>query len=344
MAASQNIGTRFLIPSMVFVSLAMALAIGELPRKIGAALAIALVAARAVASWPSVVARWNPREIWRLREPPWKAALRIEPEVDYLRRELPDYNVAELIERTVPPHAKVFSPADLTEAYTSREVLVSHRSALTEVLMDHLVTPAVLGLSPIWSLRFDWPARDLGALRLVQTGSDSQQQWSIHELRVFSEGGYLRPQPTWLLRAKPNPWDAAMALDGNPATRWRSWWPLYPGMRFEVEFPEPLSLSAVELHGSADQHQAQLHVEGRDSAGRWWKLPAERNRFDLAPPVRRMQRLATLELKERGIDYLLTDVRGEGMNLIGPEIEKDPAGWGLREVGLYGPIRLYYIQ
>ncbi|MGH2627179.1 MAG: hypothetical protein ACRDHY_11065, partial [Anaerolineales bacterium] len=62
------------------------------------------------------------------------------------------------------------------------------------------------------------------------------------------------------------------------------------------------------------------------------------------PPREEMKRLATLELKSRGVDYVLTDLRGEGMNLIAPHIDKNPAAWGLREIGQYGPIRLYEIH
>ncbi len=339
-----NIGTRFLIPSLVFLSLALALAIWQVPRRAAPALAAVLVVVHAVGSWPSVVGRWNREPIWRLGPPEWKAALRIEPEDEYLSRAMPEYNVAQMIERVVPPGGRVFSPSGVAEAYTSREVLVSYTCGLCEVLMDHLLNPVVPDFAPGWNYRWEWAPRDLTAVRLVQTGSDPAQMWSIHELLLFSGEDYQVPKPSWLLRARPNPWDAALAMDGNPATRWRSWRPLHPGMRFQVDFPEPLRLSALEVRCSADQQKLALELEARDAAGGWSPLAAQRNRGDRNPPREEMRKLATSELKQRGVDYLLTDLRGEGMDLIAPPIASDPGGWGLREVGGYGPIRLYYIE
>jgi hypothetical protein len=152
--------------------------------------------------------------------------------------------------------------------------------------------------------------------------------WSIHELLLFSGSEYLTPRPAWLLRARPNPWDAALAMDGNPATRWRSWWPLYRGMTFQIDFPEPL----------------RLRLEVRDPSGRWSPLEARLNKTEQEAPRDQMPRLATSEVKRRGVDYLLTDLGGQGLNLIGPRIAKNPAAWGLKEVAAYGPIRLYEIE
>jgi hypothetical protein len=115
-------------------------------------------------------------------------------------------------------------------------------------------------------------------------------------------------------------------------------------MHFQVDFPQPLPLSALELHCSSDQYQLALELEGRDASGRWSPLPAEMQRSDRDPPLDEMKRLATSELKWQGVDYILVDLRGEGMNLIGPEIHKNPVAWGVRQAAAYGPIRLYHID
>ncbi len=339
-----NVGTRFLIPSLVFVSLGMALALWDAPRKVAIGLSVVLVAGHALGSWPAVIDHWNYKPVWRLGAPPWMAALRLEPEAAYLSRVMPSYNVARMIERLVPPGARVFCPETIAEAYTSREVLVSYQSALGEVLMDDLVTPVIRDLGPVWRLRFDWEGRELAGLRLIQTGSDQLEQWSIHEMLLFSGDDYINPKPSWQLRARPNPWDAALAFDGNPATRWRSWWPLYPGMRFQVEFPEPLRLTAVEIHGSSDQQQLALRLEGKDAAGRWLPIAAPMKKSEREPFREEMKRLGTRELKRHGVDYLLTNLGGGGMNLIAPDIHKDPPAWGLKPAGEYGPLNLYFIE
>ncbi len=339
-----NIGTRFLIPSLVWVALAMGLAVWRLPRPAAVAATAVLVAGHAAASWPEAITRWNKQQPWRLGAAPWRAALRLQPEDEYLREALPTYPVVRMIEERVPPGKRVFSPDGVPEAYTSREVLVSYQCALCEVLMDRLLTPVLEDWGPVRTIRFDWPARDLLGIRLVQTGSDEREMWSIHELLLFHGEQYIVPKPDWQIRARPNPWDGAMALDGDPASRWRSWWPLYPGMRFQVDFPAPLRLSALEVQCSADQNQMALRLEARDTLGRWLPLGAQVRRSDREAPRQEMKRLATLALKAAGVDYILTDAGGEGMNVIGPNMAKDPGAWGLRLAGEYGPVRLFEIR
>ena len=72
-----NIGTRFLIPALPFVSLAMALAL-----EAAAPVLALLIVFHAYASWPSVVKRYT--TAWSLQGIPYKAALRIIPEEQFL--------------------------------------------------------------------------------------------------------------------------------------------------------------------------------------------------------------------------------------------------------------------
>ena len=115
-------------------------------------------------------------------------------------------------------------------------------------------------------------------------------------------------------------------------------------MTFQVDFPEPLRLSALQIHCSADQYQMALRLEARDAAGRWSPLEARLKKTEQEAPRDQMPRFATGEVKRRGVDYLLTDLGGEGLNLIGPRIARNPAAWGLKEVAAYGPVRLYEIE
>ncbi len=340
-----NIGTRFLIPSLVWLALAMGMAIWRRPGVAAGVVTGVLVAGHAVGSWPEAIEKWNKQQPWRLAPAaPWRAALRLESEDQYLRRVLPGYAVARMIEEKVPPGKRVFSPDGVAEAYTSREVLVSYQCAQCEVLMDDLLGPVLREYGPVRVIRFDWSPRELRGVRLVQTGSDEREMWSMHEVLLFAGVQYVAPQPSWKIRARPNGWDGARALDGDPATRWRSWWPLYPGMQYQVDFPGPLRLSALEVHASADQDQMRMRLEAQDALGRWLPLATRMRRADHEAPRVEMKRLATWDLKRAGVDYILTDLRGEGMNVIGPHLAKDPGAWGLRLVGEYGPIRLYEIR
>ena len=68
--------------------------------------------------------------LWRLHEFPWRAALRIESERDYLRGALWDYRVAEMIKRNSRPGSKILGLTSVTDAYLDREVAQYWQSAL----------------------------------------------------------------------------------------------------------------------------------------------------------------------------------------------------------------------
>jgi len=119
-----NVGTRFLIPPLPFVALAMMLVVSRIPH-----LAIALALLHAVLSWPSVVRSYCAPDAWHLVKVPFREALRIKPEEGYLESNLPDYGAARMIDRATPPGATVFTITPIPEAYTSRNILVGYQSA-----------------------------------------------------------------------------------------------------------------------------------------------------------------------------------------------------------------------
>src|SRR5262249_52647143 len=274
----------------------------------------------------------------------WRAALHNEREADYLRHEFPLYNIGVRIDDTVPRGQRVMILTGMAESYTARELVGTYQSALGELLADRLGLPIFRDNQPTWNIRLEWPTRELEAVRIIQTASHETELWSIHDLVLFSGSATVKPQSSWRLRARPNPWDAAMAMDGNPVTRWRSWWPLYPGMFYQVDFAGPMMLSAVELRCSSDQYHIALAVEGRERNGRWSPLDARETRTLLDGPREPLRKLATQELKRYGVDYLLTDLDGGGLQMIARDIEKDPAAWGLTQMWEYGPMRLYRIE
>jgi len=136
-----NIGTRFLIPSLPFVALAMMLALNAAPR---AVLAIALL--HAAISWPSILRRYSGFGAWTLVKVPVREALRIKPEEGFLESNLPHYGVDRMIERETPPGANILSLTPIPEAYTTRNILVAYQSAeniaAREVLWDSVEKPA----------------------------------------------------------------------------------------------------------------------------------------------------------------------------------------------------------
>jgi hypothetical protein len=118
-----NISTRFLIPALPFVALAMCLVLARWPR-----MALAIVGLHAVLSWPDVVKRYSRFDSWHLMKVPYREALRIKPEEGYLESNLPLYGAARLIDASTVPDATIFTQTPIPEAYTSRHIQVGFQA------------------------------------------------------------------------------------------------------------------------------------------------------------------------------------------------------------------------
>jgi dolichyl-phosphate-mannose-protein mannosyltransferase len=328
-----NIGTRFLIPIVPFISLALALAVANIPW-----LLLALVAVHSLSCWPAIYDRYCAPGAYRIEKVPVKAALRLQPEDAYLSQD-PDYAAVRMIASIVPPNEPVFAVSQGGQSYLPRLLLVGYESASNEVLQDILWTPVVRAFQPTRILKFDFAPRELTKLRVVQTASLPDNQWSIAELRVFNGAAELPRDPSWRLTAHPNPWDVQLAFDNSPVTRWRSWQPAAPGMYVEVDFGHPQSASSVVVESSDDTGAAKIKLEGMGAGGSWVTLsdhPAESRQ-----PIRASLRLAaTAELKARGIHYLVVKPDDPGGN----DLRRYPAFWGLTLAGTSGDARLFHIK
>ena len=158
-----NVGTRFLIPAIPFLSMALALAFSNLPF-----LLLTLIAAHTVASLPPVYKAYTqPNGNWMLAKVSPQAALRFIPEERYLAAETPEYNVDRMIEQLVPPGQRVFSFYAPGVSYTSRDILVSYLGAENELLADMLWTPLFNDFPPTRLLRFRFTARPLRHVRVI---------------------------------------------------------------------------------------------------------------------------------------------------------------------------------
>lgn len=326
-----NVGTRFTLPALPFWSLALALALASYPR----ILALAVVM-HCVLSWPQVLRKYtNP---WALNTIPARQALRIEKEESWLSRKHPNYLVARMIEARVPKGGRVLSFDGRAEAYTTRDIAVGFQSAAGEVLCDVFYAGFADDFQPrrFQSMRF--PPQMLRRLRIVQAAEGAEdQQWSITELRVLSQGQELERAADWRLSARPNPWDVQLAFDNSPVTRWKTWERFRPGMFVEVDFGRARRLDEVRIE-SADA-AGTVRLEAMDEQGNWHPLPAEPAGGDL-PASGFLGKQSMAEIKARGYDYLLIEAPEFGA----AEVEEDPSAWGLSEVDHVGAAVLYRID
>jgi hypothetical protein len=330
-----NIGTRFLIPCLPFLALAMGLAMenwrGVLP---------ALVLFQALACWPTVLKKWCDPYNMRLEKIPVRAALRLQSENDFLKARLWGYLPSRMLEEVLPPESKVLCYSAPAEAYTSRDILVGYEGALNQNLTDLLNVPLIEDSQPTRRLTFRFAPRSVRRLRVVQTASDSLENWSVNELRIFAGDAELPREPQWRLTARPNPWEVQMAFDNNPITRWRSWEPLFPGMYIQVDFGRLEKADRVVVDTSPDQRRVRLRLEGQTRSDAPWERLAEAPAETRLPPPPNLRHLATSEIKWQGIEYLLTSPN----DFVYKDIGKAPKDWGLTFVAEKNGYRLYRID
>jgi hypothetical protein len=326
-----NIGTRFLIPPLPFVALAMALVLSGTPRLL---MAMALV--HALISWPSVVVKYCHYDAWHLSNVPWREALRIKPEDPYLESHLPLYGAARLVERTTAPGSTVFAFTPIPDAYTSRPILVAQQSSENAKSREILWTPFTPDYQPTWRLRFSFPRQPLRALRVIQTAAGADL-WSIGEFRVFDGPRELPRTPHWRLTAHPSPWAIAEAFDSNPVTFWKCGEPLRPGQFVAVDFNAVEPADSVVIDAAPNQWGIRLRLEGRNAASGQWNLLAPAFEPSDAPVASDLRRAAAQELKRRGIDYLLVFDGEFGAD----DLRRNSALWGIAPVGEYKGARLY---
>ncbi len=328
-----NIGTRFLIPMVPFVSLALALAIANLPW-----LLLTLVAANAVACWPAMYLTYCSPGAWRLETVPVEAALRRQSEDAYLSQD-PDYRMARMIGRVVPAGDRIFAIGLGGRSYLPREALIGYQGAANETMEDMLWTVIFQGYQPTHILKFDFPEREFRKLRVVLKGSELRDQWSIGEMRIFDGSSELPRDPGWRLTAHPNPWEVQLAFDNSPVTRWRSWQPASAGMYVEVDFPQPQAASSVVVESSSETINTKIALEGMGSDGQWTTV--SESPVISVRPIRSSLRMAAMaELKARGIQYVWIRPGDPGAD----DFSRYAAAWGLSLAGQQDGGSLYRIR
>ena len=314
-----NAGARFLMPALPFVALALVM---SLPRKV----APAFVLLHAILSWPPVTALYADPYVWRLQGLPLAAALRLEPEPAYLRRTLPEYQVAELIDRATPADAKILDLVGAATAYTHRDVLLFWHSALGDKWSDALRYALYQDLNPYQDLTGRWPEQSLTALRFRQT-APNLESWGISEVRLFRGDYRLRATRRWTLEAWPNVFEAPLAFDGNVMTRWAAWEKIRPGMFLEVDFERPQSVSSASLVCFRAEQGARVEFYGRGVDGAWRLLDTNPLTQVRSDPY--LKRQAILALRRDGVTHILAPSGDGGHGPTGKDMFEQPKVWGV---------------
>ncbi|HEX5229620.1 MAG TPA: glycosyltransferase family 39 protein [Bryobacteraceae bacterium] len=326
-----NIGARFLIPIIPFVSLAIAMVAADVQWLLPVITLISVFTC-----WPDVYDLYSAPGAFRIEQVPMRAALRLQNEQSYLSQD-PDYMAVLMAGKKVAGDEPIFAVNQNGQSYLQRDLRTGYESAQNEVLQDILWTAVLPQFQPRRLFRFDFPARDVRKLRVVATVS-LPDQWSVSEFRVFHGPNELARDPGWRLSAHPNPWDVQLAFDNSPVTRWRTWQAVTAGDWVEMDFGKMQSASAVTVDAADDNGDIHLKLEGMGTDGAWTTLSDHPTQTRLN--IRASLRLAAIhEFKQRGIRYLLIRPDNPGAD----DFHRYPTYWGIQEVDASGDIRLYRI-
>jgi hypothetical protein len=328
--AYMNIGARFLIPCLPFLAMALGLGVANTRGAL-----VALTVFEAIACWPSFLATYCDPWAWRINEIPIKAALRKVPEWPYLVHYNGDVNLRPPIDRNVPPNGLIFSTAGRPEAYIDRNIVVSYESALGNLAYDMVMAP-LDGYKPTQRLRFKiLPAATRG-VRVVQTAT-GKENWTVAEMRVYSQGRELPRAADWRLSAWPNGWEVQLAFDNSYVTRWSTWQSMSPGDRLQIDFARPEVVDEVALE-CAPSNEAHVQLELLNSHGRWTPMTDAPERSGVDAPLG-LRRAAALELKARGIGFMLID-----NEFFAKDMKMYKAYWGITELALVNGTYFYRID
>lgn len=323
-----NAGARFLMPSIPFLALAMAMSLDSMARPA----LWACVAIHAIVCLPMVAPLYQP-PAWRLPELPWRAALRLESEPDYLARTVWGYPLAALLRDHTRPNETTYTLLELPNAYIDRPTVEPWQSALADRLTDTLWAPA-------WAidLRAAWPATNLHGLRFRLPDSDPHE-WDVNEVNLFSGSDQVFTSPHWTLTAWPNPWEARLAFDGNLASRWRTWGPRRRGTFLEARFDRPQRLTSSTLVTHAPAYSdLRVEVYGLGENGSWRQLAP--NLATSPRPSEDLRRAASRYVKQSGVDYLLAPAEGDGLGKLGRILVEQRKEYGLEDVAQWETIHL----
>ena len=126
---------------------------------------LAVVALQMAGSAGPVVDRYIANPDWRLHDIPWRAALRLEREQDYLARQIGDFANDALLTDFTPAGAKILTMAPVHQAYLQREVLVYWQSAVADRMVEDLAFALRSSGSAAAHSWWTWPAACWGARR-----------------------------------------------------------------------------------------------------------------------------------------------------------------------------------
>jgi len=249
--------------------------------------------------------------------------------------------VVRMIERSTPRDARILALTSVAGAYLERDVAIDWQSAESDQLLDTLRLAALYTMSPNFDWKASWPEQNVRTVRFrIPAAYDGE--WDISEVQLFSGDYRIFTSPQWSLNAWPNPWEAPLAFDANPATRWRTWEPVRAGMYFEVNLENPQRLTSAVLVTHTPVFRVPLEIYGQDTKGAWRLLSNSPAAIPRPPQDLRLD--AARALRKAGFRYLLVPTGSGGNAPIGNVLVGHEPEWGLERAGYAGDFQLFRVK
>jgi hypothetical protein len=317
-----NIGTRFLIPALPFLALAICISLARWRYVLGAVLVFHFVA-----SQPYFVRQYSHAP--GIIERNWSETLRIRPEQETLRARVDGYAMAQYIDRDLPRNARIYEVGGFPLAYSDHPVDGYYEGALDERLyfVFFSAVSAFPDWAPTWRTDFHFNATRCKRIRIARAGAETGPVWAVSEVRFYDNGHEITPKPDWRFRASSFAYDSHFAFDGNLATSWKAWERSRPGMFLEAAFTEPIEITDIRIDAPFEQRHVTLTIEGEDVQGRLQAVLASAQSRNLALPAG-YQALVGNEFKAQGYTHFIMKKGIPGYD----EVRRNPAEWRMRFV------------
>ncbi len=302
-----NIGTRFLMPALPFLALAL---MASLPR----ALILSFVLTHAILSWPQIIPLYAAKGAWALG----------------VTQPGNERQLARLVETNTSPDARILDLANAPAAITPRNLVNAWQTAQGDRLVRSLNTATLIE----WRTKF--PTQSLNAIR-ARFASDLHEPIAIHEIELPG----LKPDILWTIRSWPNIWESPLALDGNLASNWATWQPLRQGMFYEVDFSSTQQLTEIAVIAASSARTAKLELWGRDKQT-WRSIPIPQRPAVRAPL--NLRHSAMRYLLREGITHILAPIGTDAFGQIGLDMRANPADWCLDKIAAFENVTLYKVR
>ena len=327
-----NPGSRFLIPALPFLSLAMSMTLSKWSTTLPAALLFHFVVCD-----PSALERYASPHAMRLERERWDETLRERPEAEILLARIDSYGMAKFIDENLPADTRIFhlGVGGVPALYMKPVVDGEFEGAQNFKVRNMMWSGAFKYMQPTWRHIFSFKSNRLAWIRVRQL-AETNAIWTVSELRFYQSGRELTPQPDWQFTARPFPWDVGLAFDRNPATTWRAWEKSRPGMFLKAAFHRPIEVDQVSIDVPADYADIRMLVEGEDAAGHSVALSSQATRQDIPLPDG-WKRMIGDQLKAHGYSYLLLDTTSP----IFDDVRNTPGQWGITLVAEHKSYFLY---